>query len=566
MASKEDSRSYVEGYPVLGERARGALKLAWRLSQVEDDWTKGGSVHDAWDRWTGWPYMAKFTYDMTYTVRMLAKISQEVPAWRDLIGGAAFGITDRMRHYASWYDWVEQKGLDPNRASYPYLYYQHTIPPGMAGVYNAPGYAGNGLPVTMDGFLQSFLFAPVAQPKATHPYFHQHSPAVGRQYDPDPIRAHGSSNMMYKGYYMEQLAHGQAISADPRYEGPLDLIYDDEIQFAYTAEEISRTMRDQLRSPADPGGSSMHAGIDCEVGKAFPACISVGGLGMALHDKLNGHSNADAYLEWLERGKDTFIGGGSDPDGPCEWFSAYYDRDINYNMKEPQNEIPLFWTTAALQMSVHDRRFAERIYEGALKKFGRTEEDGALRITLPPTLVGPQVLDDIWATTAAMACAHELGDEERFAALQLWVDQAYEPTFADGEFFYGFNLNENWPRGIPNHILALTTAGGAGSFKRMYTEVNTKKFSQPTLCAVDYPNVAVCQAFFDETEGQLVLGFTPGCDASEIGSPTSFQVTNVSGSDHTVIEDGRESSNWRSTGDGAITIDTTVGNHTFIIR
>ena len=39
-----------------------------------------------------------------------------------------------MTEYVAWYDWVEQKGLDPNRTCCRYLYYRRTIPVGMAGV------------------------------------------------------------------------------------------------------------------------------------------------------------------------------------------------------------------------------------------------------------------------------------------------------------------------------------------------------------------------------------------------------------------------------------------------
>jgi hypothetical protein len=46
------SKPRVEpAYPSLSEEALGQLKMAWRLAHVEDDWTKGGTVSDAWDRW-----------------------------------------------------------------------------------------------------------------------------------------------------------------------------------------------------------------------------------------------------------------------------------------------------------------------------------------------------------------------------------------------------------------------------------------------------------------------------------------------------------------------------------
>ena len=73
-------------YPSLSDDALGALRLGWRWANVEDDWTRNGRIAENWDRWTGWPYMAKLTYDLTYLVRLMAKYAQEIPAWRELTG------------------------------------------------------------------------------------------------------------------------------------------------------------------------------------------------------------------------------------------------------------------------------------------------------------------------------------------------------------------------------------------------------------------------------------------------------------------------------------------------
>ena len=262
-------------YPSLKREALGQLKLSWRLAHEDDDWSKGGRISDGFDRWTFWPYMAKFTYDLTYAIRMLAKMAEQTPAWREVYVDAGERLNHRMTQYAAWYDWVEQKGLDPNRASYPYFYYRHTMPPGMAGVYNAPGYCGNGLQTYMDGLFQSLMVAPVT-PNPVHPYVHQHSPGSGgRVYDPDPVYANGSSNMMYRGYFLEQLAHMRRISGDTKYDDPLELVYDENISYRYSAEEIAAGLCEQFRAPMDANGSSLRFGIDCEVGKVFPICVTV---------------------------------------------------------------------------------------------------------------------------------------------------------------------------------------------------------------------------------------------------------------------------------------------------
>ena len=561
--AKHQHESYVEGYPVLSDRALGALKHAWSLSRVKDDWTKGGAVSDAWDRWSFWPYMAKLTYDLTYAVRMLRAIAEEVPAWRDTISDAASVFSMKMCEYAAVYDWIEQKGLDPNRASYPYFYYKHLMPPGMAGVYNAPGYAGNGLAVHAPGIFESIGIYPV-QPNPRHPYTYPHSPGVGRSYDPDPVRAHGSSNMMYKGYFLEQLAHQKAISGDSRWDEPMHIVYDDELQWDYSAEDIASVLDSQHTSALDPGGSSMKYGIDCEVGKVFPICVTVGGLGLRLHDSLNGTRHSRSYERWLKFGIKNFIAGGEDKDGYFEWCSCYYDRDINYNHNIPDSQIGGFWTSIAAQAAPFHPEWAQRLYESAIRKFGREEED-ALRLVLSRNILHDVVHDDYWAMAAALFCAHIFGDDERGRLLQNWVDQAWEPTTKNGEFYYGFHLDEPWPRGIFNHWAAMATIGGPDSFARLYTSPNLAKFAQPTLCGVDFPTMTVRQAIFDEKNERLVIGLLPGCDSAVVGAPTTFRVCNLQGRERHVVEDGETTADWKQIGSDEIEVMTTVRHHSFLI-
>jgi hypothetical protein len=550
--------------PSLSDDALGALKLAHRWANVDDDWTKDGQVAPCWDRWTGWPYMAKLTYDLTYIIRVMGKYSQEIPAWREAVGEIAELCLNRMFQYGAFHDWVEQAGLDPNASRYPYLYYKHTIPRGYAGVYNAPGYCGNGLATAMAGLFQSFGWASADNFEGKPPYVYQHSPGVGRKYNPDPVYANGSSNMMYKGYMMEQFAQVKHITGTTRYDGKQKLVYDEEIQYEYSPEDIASIMAQQLLGGFDENGSSLRMGIDCEVGKVFPICVSVAGLGMELWDKLNGTNHTAAYLDWLDFGAKNWIAGGSDPKGPIEWCVPYYDRDLNYSMNLPEHQVPLFWTQTALQISVHDRAFAERIYEGAIRK-AHIEPDGATRIIVGAEFVGPMILDDIWGQSAALACAHEFGDWDRFEALKLHTEKAYGLTRKDGEAYYTCGLNEPWPRGIPNHVMQLTWAGEPGSFKKMYSEPNTAKFSQPTVERVNFPRMTLRQATVDQA-GTLHV-------ATETGTPgaarkaTKFRVTQLRpGATREVTLNGQSFTDFTEISPSEIEISTKIGPRYFTIR
>src|SRR6202022_894633 len=103
-------------------------------------------------------------------------------------------------------------------------------------------------------------------------------PAAGRQYDPDPIYGNGSSNMMYKGFFAHCLMHSYLISGDPKYLEPQHLVYDENIQYHYSVDQICQVLSKQPLGDLDPNGSPLMFGIDCEVGKSFPVCITVGGL------------------------------------------------------------------------------------------------------------------------------------------------------------------------------------------------------------------------------------------------------------------------------------------------
>lgn len=555
----------IEGFPSIGQEAAGLLKMVWRLSEIEDDWTKGGSIHPAWDRWTYWPYMAKVTYNLTFAVRMIAKIAQEIPAWREVCAEAASKISARMNAYPSIYDWIEQKGLDPNRNSYPYFYYRHTMPWGTGGWYNAPGYAGNGLPVSMPGFFESIMLAPV-QPNPVHPYTYSHSPGIGRQYDPDPVRAHNSSNMMYRGYYLDQLALGLEISGDhERWGGNQHIVYDETMSWDYTAQQIADGLDEDFQSPMDGGGSLMMFGIDCEVGKVFPLCVGVAGLGHRLWDAINDTETQLGYQRYLDFSKTWVFQGNETPDAPYTKGAVYYDRDLNIALNEPQNDMPCFWTTVAYNTTPFEREWPEKILRDCLAKFARTEPDGSLRIVHSPHIAGPLTLDDQWGQSFGIATAYELGDTETYERLRSYVDANWEPKHGDGEFGYHFNLGEEWPRGIINHILGFGTIGGAGSTGRLYNEPNKKKFSQPTLSGVDYPNLTVRQAAYDEAKRALAVTICPGQDSSPLGAPTTVTISNLPGAGAKVLLDGQPCDAVSGGGDGTIQITTTIGEHTILV-
>jgi hypothetical protein len=96
----------------------------------------------------------------------------------------------------------------------------------------------------------------------------------------------------------------------------------------------------------------------------------------------------------------------------------------------------------------------------------------------------------------------------------------------------------------------------------LYHEPNLRKFIEPTVYGVDFPDVYLSQAWYDAGRRTLVVSTDAGLSRAA-GSATSFRVQNI-GCDVRVLIDDRPSEQW-SIVDGDLEITTTVGEHTILI-
>jgi len=55
-------------------------------------------------------------------------------------------------------------------------------------------------------------------------------------------------------------------------------------------------------------------------------------------------------------------------------------------------------------------------------------------------------------------------------------------------------------------------------------------------------------------------------DDKKVGSNTTFKVTNLTGTERKVSQDGVPFGGWKAIGDGEIEVTTTVDRHAFVIR
>ena len=98
----------------------------------------------------------------------------------------------------------------------------------------------------------------------------------------------------------------------------------------------------------------------------------------------------------------------------------------------------------------------------------------------------------------------------------------------------------------------------------IYNKPNLRKFIEPTVYGVDFPNICLTQAIYDPDQSTLIIATDQGLP-SVSGQPTSFRITNVNSQAFSLKVDGELSEQWEVVNDD-IEVSSTIGEHTFLIN
>lgn len=205
---------------------------------------------------------------------------------------------------------------------------------------------------------------------------------------------------------------------------------------------------------------------------------------------------------------------------------------------------------------------ARMLFKGAAEFLGWTGTGPVIEGTIDNTTLEPVPR----GTTFGMILAREFGEDAIYAKLKAHAEANYQPMWdeASGEFTWGFGLNEPYPRGQWNGPIATAEVISRDAMWRIYNKPNLKKFIEPTVYGVDFPNVCLSQAYYDAQHSCLVIATDKGLPTST-GQPTSFRVTNVDSRRCSLKVDDEVSEQWEIV-NGDIEISTTIGEHTFLIN
>ncbi len=279
--------------------------------------------------------------------------------------------------------------------------------------------------------------------------------------------------------------------------------------------------------------------------------MSAAGLGLRLHDTLYGSDHNRVFQNWWEYAKEHYIPiHGGEVVGS---MTMYYDPILGVHMPSNHEPFQKFGTAQLIQASQPDD--ARVLVEAAFDQLGWREG-------VPIEEKGGNPRE----TIMGMVYAREYGDEALYGRLKAYAEEHHDPTWdeASGEFYWKFGLDEPYPRGQFNAAAALAEVMTEGAWGRLLTEPNLRKFVEPTVTDVDFPNFCLSQAVYDVDRRSLIIASDKGAP-SAAGQPTTFRITNVDPERCTVVADDEVSSDWRAV-DGDIEVSTSVGEHTFVVR
>ena len=131
-------------------------------------------------------------------------------------------------------------------------------------------------------------------------------------------------------------------------------------------------------------------------------------------------------------------------------------------------------------------------------------------------------------TVVGLWLAREYDDGTVYARLRRHAEDHHEPRWdrERGEFTWGYRLNEEHPRGQLNATSAAAEAAAPRAWWRIFNEPNLGKFAEPAVVGVDFPRVALRQAWWDRAAQQLAIAVVPLAGATPAAT-TVFRVTGL---------------------------------------
>jgi len=349
--------------------------------------------------------------------------------------------------------------------------------------------------------------------------------------DPEPKMLGGAGpeplareNVMYSGHLLASVGYYTMLFGDRKYTEPGSLPFDHETIFPGWADpkkykhdftSLARLIHDQyVASPM---------GFICEPNAVFLFCNGYTFYGFRFHDHLFGTNWLPAVTKnfrqaWKEKG------GLLDKDG--HFVEAYLIAQ-DFIWVQPS---AYFDAWAGTWMHAWNRDPIESLYPAHAKHWVKRLPDGTAYVEPRP--------QSSWALQSTSDFGHfalyasELGDKKTVDAMLRYAEKHLNPTWDDGAYFFPRNDDLRNEQGLPvlmtplagNALLALARINiPSGLYITFNEPFENKHFYEPYVDKIDYPNVLVRQAVYDEEKCVLIVRLTPG----DRRGKTSFRVNRL---------------------------------------
>jgi hypothetical protein len=356
----------------------------------------------------------------------------------------------------------------------------------------------------------------------------------------DPIAADG--NLFFKGFFLVMLGLHLRTTGNERWNRPFDIVRDGENTFTWFHSAIADHLHVQWSRTPD--------GCHCENTKIWPYCLAGAGLGLKLHDLLRGTEHHDAFRRWwvdVCRSRYLHLDGDELP----QTVALYYDP-----IEDVAHEIPVFaGMVPAIYLAPQEPEGARRLFEAGMRQLGLWAPEP------PIALPGPRT------SATALWLAREWNMGPLAEALATAIDAEYEPTIdaVRGEFTWGFGLGEEHPRGQYNGTMAAAQIATEGAWWRLANVGPGTRFTDPTVEGVDFPALALDEAWWDAAHGELTIGTVPARDDAG-GLTTRLRVVNLDEPGGWEVVDDRDQPVKTMVIDRGLEIVTTLARHRFRVR
>ncbi|MBH99983.1 MAG: hypothetical protein CL467_05185 [Acidimicrobiaceae bacterium] len=201
-------------------------------------------------------------------------------------------------------------------------------------------------------------------------------------------------------------------------------------------------------------------------------------------------------------------------DGRAVDMDLYYDPVVDQHVSSPMGLLAPIWYLAPQRPDM-----ARSAWEMTVTLAGLDGNN-------PPTPEAPGMLADPGFASLLAMQTSEFDDGAIRDRVWAVLDGCHEPTVeADlGEHTYGFGLGEPHPRGQLNARVMAGWTCAPGAWSRIFNGPPDRRFGEPTVSGVDFPDVSLSTATWDGTTLHLAARDR---DISLAGRQTTVQITSL---------------------------------------